>query len=46
MAQAWRAGEECSFTLLGRLVEHSLTEQMLVIPGEKETADYIEDRYG
>jgi len=46
MAQARRASEECIFMLLGRMIEHSLTEQMFVTPRQKETADYIEGRYG
>jgi len=46
MAQARRASEECIFMLLGRVVEHTLTEEMFVAPAERETADYIEGRYG
>jgi len=46
MAQARRASEECIFMLMGRVVEHSLTEDMFVTPAQKETADYIEGRYG
>ena len=46
MAQARRASEECIFMLMGRVVEHSLTEEMFVTPKAKQTADYIEGRYG
>jgi phosphate transport system ATP-binding protein len=46
MAQARRASDECAFMLMGKLVEHTLTEKMFVTPESKETADYIEGRYG
>ena len=46
MAQARRASEECIFMLMGRVVEHTLTEEMFVTPAKQETADYIEGRYG
>ncbi len=46
MAQARRASEECIFMLLGKVIEHSATEDMFVTPAKKETADYIEGRYG
>ena len=46
MAQARRASEECIFMLMGRVVEHAPTEQVFVTPKHKETADYIEGRYG
>lgn len=46
MAQARRASEECVFMLMGKVVEHTQTEQMFVTPGRQETADYIEGRYG
>jgi len=46
MAQARRASEECIFMLLGKVIEHTATEQMFVNPAERETADYIEGRYG
>ena len=46
MAQARRASEECIFMLLGRVVEHGPTEEMFITPKHKETADYIEGRYG
>jgi phosphate transport system ATP-binding protein len=46
MAQARRASEECIFMLLGKVIEHTLTEEMFVTPQHKETADYIEGRYG
>ena len=46
MAQARRASEECIFMLMGKVVEHRPTEDLFVTPAEKETADYIEGRYG
>ena len=46
MAQARRASEECIFMLLGKIIEHSPTGEMFVTPQYKETADYIEGRYG
>ena len=46
MAQARRASEECIFMLMGKVIEHTATEAMFVTPEHKETADYIEGRYG
>jgi phosphate transport system ATP-binding protein len=46
MAQARRASDECAFMLMGKLVEHGQTEEMFVTPKHRETADYIEGRYG
>ncbi|GAB4242287.1 MAG: phosphate ABC transporter ATP-binding protein PstB [Acidobacteriota bacterium] len=46
MAQARRASDECAFMLMGRLIEHGPTEEIFVTPRRKETADYIEGRYG
>ena len=46
MAQARRATEECVFMLMGKVVEHTATGEMFVSPQHKETADYIEGRYG
>ncbi len=46
MAQARRASEECIFMLMGKVVEHSDTAELFVTPKHKETADYIEGRYG
>ena len=46
MAQARRASEECIFMLLGKVVEHSSTDDMFVTPKSQKTADYIEGRYG
>ena len=46
MAQARRASEECIFMLLGKVLEHSGTGDMFVTPRQRETADYIEGRYG
>lgn len=46
MAQARRASEEWIFTLLGKVIEHAPTGDMFVAPRRRETADYIEGRYG
>ncbi|MGN7610853.1 phosphate ABC transporter ATP-binding protein [Magnetococcales bacterium HHB-1] len=46
MAQARRASDECIFMLMGKMIEHRPTEEMFVSPREKETADYLEGRYG
>ena len=46
MAQARRASEECIFMLMGKVVEHSPTDELFVTPTHRETADYIEGRYG
>lgn len=46
MSQARRASEECIFMLMGKVVEHAPTETLFVTPTNKETADYIEGRYG
>jgi phosphate transport system ATP-binding protein len=46
MAQARRASEECIFMLMGKVIEHTATDEMFVTPTRKETADYIEGRYG
>ena len=46
MAQARRASDECIFMLMGKVIEHSKTGDMFVTPQKKETADYIEGRYG
>jgi len=46
IAQARRASEECIFMLMGKVVEHRETGAMFLTPENKETADYIEGRYG
>ena len=46
MAQARRASEECIFMLLGKVIEHSPTDEMFVLPKHEATADYVEGRYG
>ena len=46
MAQARRASEETIFMLLGRVIEHRPTDELFLVPKHKETADYIEGRYG
>jgi len=46
MAQARRASDECIFMLLGRMMEHTRTEQLFVNPKHPKTAEYIEGRYG
>jgi phosphate transport system ATP-binding protein len=46
MAQARRASDECIFMLLGKLMEHSRTEDLFLNPKNPKTAEYIEGRYG
>jgi len=46
MAQARRASEECIFMLMGKVIEHRETGDMFLTPQHRETADYIEGRYG
>jgi phosphate transport system ATP-binding protein len=46
MAQARRASEECIFMLMGKVVEHGDTGRMFVTPQHRDTANYIEGRYG
>ncbi len=46
MAQARRASDECAFMLLGKMVEHTTTEELFLRPQNQQTADYIEGRYG
>jgi phosphate transport system ATP-binding protein len=46
MAQARRVSDECIFMLLGRVVEHDLTEDLFLSPKNPKTAEYIEGRYG
>jgi phosphate transport system ATP-binding protein len=46
MAQARRASDECVFMLMGRVVEHTPTDDMFVAPKNQQTADYIEGRFG
>jgi phosphate transport system ATP-binding protein len=46
MAQARRASEETIFMLMGKVIEHRTTEDLFLTPEHKETADYIEGRYG
>ncbi len=46
MAQARRASDECVFMLLGKIIEHSRTEDLFLRPSNPKTAEYIEGRYG
>jgi len=46
MAQARRASDECIFMLLGKMMEHSRTEDLFLNPSHPKTAEYIEGRYG
>jgi phosphate transport system ATP-binding protein len=46
MAQARRVSNECIFMLLGKIMEHSRTEDLFLTPKNSKTADYIEGRYG
>jgi len=46
MAQARRVSDECAFMLLGRIIEKDRTEDLFIAPSKRETADYIEGRFG
>ncbi len=46
MAQARRASDECIFMLLGKIIEHSPTEELFFKPKEEKTEMYIQGRYG
>ena len=46
MAQARRASDECIFMLMGKIIEHSRTEDLFLTPQNPKTAEYIEGRYG
>jgi phosphate transport system ATP-binding protein len=46
MAQARRASDECIFMLMGKVVEHTRTEDLFLNPQNPKTAEYIEGRYG
>lgn len=46
MAQARRASDECAFMLMGKMIEHTRTDDLFVTPSDQRTADYIEGRYG
>jgi phosphate transport system ATP-binding protein len=46
MAQARRVSHECSFMLMGEVIEHARTEALFLTPRDSRTADYIEGRYG
>jgi len=46
MAQARRVSDECNFMLLGKIMEHSRTEDLFLTPKNPKTAEYIEGRYG
>ncbi len=46
MAQARRVSEETIFMLIGKVIEHGRTEEVFLNPQYRQTADYIEGRYG
>jgi phosphate transport system ATP-binding protein len=46
MAQARRVSDECIFMLLGKVVEHTRTEDLFLAPKDERTASYIEGRFG
>ena len=46
MGQAKRASDKCIFMYLGKIVEHSTTENLFFNPKEEQTAMYVEGRYG
>jgi phosphate transport system ATP-binding protein len=45
MAQARRASDECIFMLLGKVIEHTRTEDLFLNPQNPRTAEYVEGRY-
>jgi phosphate transport system ATP-binding protein len=46
MSQARRVSQECSFMLMGEVIEHARTEDLFLNPRDSRTADYVEGRYG
>jgi phosphate transport system ATP-binding protein len=46
MAQARRISDECVFMLMGKVVEHTRTEDMFLSPKDERTANYIEGKFG
>lgn len=46
MAQARRATDECIYMLMGKIIEHSPTQELFLNPRCDETEMYIEGRYG
>ncbi|MGK0189467.1 MAG: phosphate transport system ATP-binding protein [Verrucomicrobiales bacterium] len=46
MAQARRASDECIYMYLGEIKEHAPTMELFMNPKNKQTAMYIEGRYG
>ena len=46
MAQARRVSEETVFMLIGKVIEHGRTEDVFLNPQNRQTADYVEGRYG
>ncbi|MCY4646662.1 MAG: phosphate ABC transporter ATP-binding protein [Gammaproteobacteria bacterium] len=46
MAQARRTSEETVFMLIGKVIEHGPTDDVFLNPQHRQTADYIEGRYG
>ena len=46
MAQARRISDECVFMLLGKMIEHTRTEDMFLSPRDERTANYIEGKFG
>ena len=46
MAQARRVSDECTFMLLGEIIEHGETSELFLNPEKEQTEMYIEGRYG
>lgn len=46
MAQARRVSDECIFMLMGKMVEHTRTEELFINPKDERTAHYVEGRFG
>jgi phosphate transport system ATP-binding protein len=45
MGQARRASDGCIFMLLGKVIEHTRTEDLFLNPQDPKTAEYVEGRY-
>ena len=46
LAQARPMSQECAFMLLGKAIEHDRTQNLFHTPGDSQTADHMEGRYG
>ena len=46
MSQASRISDRTAFFLDGNLIEYDVTKKIFLVPGKKETEDYISGRFG